>query len=293
MSVDTHNLLLGLAWLGELTTDQIRRLWMPDYHARSVRRHLRALRTEGYLACRRWALRAAGTAKTMPPQQQDQLWSLTRHAREQLREDDQYPPVYKEPRARPVVPHDVQTSATIVRMIELGRAIQTSTYAGISGLYVEREVRLDPERSRPVMDALVIVTIGGDFPDATRVPWSRDPAMAGEQRIRYALETDRHSEPLTVIQAKAVAYQQAGSPQWLARYGTFPLVVWITPSEARLQAILQVWRQAWPQGKWLMTTDAWLQGDRWLEYAHGQVRERGLFRTTPTLLPHTGNGTER
>jgi hypothetical protein len=28
-----------------------------------------------------------------------------------------------------------------------------------------------------------------------------------------------------------------------------------------LYAVLRTWRTAWPQGKWLMTTDAWLQGD--------------------------------
>lgn len=117
---------------------------MPDYHARSVRRRLRELRADGYLHGRCWAVRPAGAARTTPPLQQDQLWSLTKKGREQLSDEDQYPPVYKEPHARQSVPHDVQTSATIVRMIELGRAIQTPTYAGISGLYVEREVRLDP-----------------------------------------------------------------------------------------------------------------------------------------------------
>ena len=45
------------------------------------------------------------------------------------------------------------------------------------------------------------------------------------------------------------------------------------------------WRAAWPIGRWLMTTDTWLDGDYWIEYDNGHVTERGLFRKTPTAPP--------
>ena len=42
---------------------------------------------------------------------------------------------------------------------------------------------------------------------------------------------------------------------------------------------MRAWQEAWPSGKWLITTDERLQQDRWTEYNAGTVRERGLFRT--------------
>jgi hypothetical protein len=83
--------------------------------------------------------------------------------------------------------------------------------------------------------------------------------------------------PLSVIAGKAQAYQQAGTPQWVRRYGPFPLPLWLVPDERRLNAILETWRGEWPVGKWLLTTDEWLQHDRWIEYDAGTTRERGLL----------------
>jgi hypothetical protein len=176
----------------------------------------------------------------------------------------------------------MMTSELIVRMVELGRT------AGLSGLYVEREVRLDPCQRRPIMDALIMVTLGGDFAHHDRVPWTRDPTLDGERRFRYALENDRDSEPLNVIAGKAGAYAQAGTPEWAGRYGRFPTPLWLVPSETRLHAVLRVWRAVWPVGRWLMTTDAWLRGDTWIDYDNGHVHERGLFRKAPTTPPASG-----
>jgi protein involved in plasmid replication-relaxation len=282
MGVDVHNLLLGLAWLGEINTVHVRRLWMPTTTRQWVRAVLNELQDEGYVERRRWA-QPRSDGRT--PIRQPTLWSLTRKGRERLKDDDNYPPVYKEPRARRVAPHDVMTSECVVRIVELARALRSAPYHGLSGLYIEREVRLDPARRRPVMDALIIVTVGGTFDHPHLVPWSRDPTIDGERRVRYALENDRNSETLSVIAGKAYAYAQAGTPAWVRRYGAFPLPIWLLPTQTRLEAVLRTWRTAWPQGKWLMTTDAWLQGDSWVEYDNGQIVERGLFHKTPTLPP--------
>lgn len=80
-------------------------------------------------------------------------------------------------------------------------------------------------------------------------------------------------------------YQHAGTPVWEKRYGRFPLPMWLVPSDRRLYQILQLWRQAWPVGKWVMTTDAWLRDDYWLECDRGVVSERSLFYTKPLRRP--------
>jgi hypothetical protein len=167
---------------------------MPQRSLWSARRLLGELRRERSVA-RRWWARPSGDGR--PPIRQSLLWSLTRRGLEMLKEHDQYPPKILEPRSRRMVPHDAMTSEIITRIIERGRAV------GLSGVYIEREVRLDPERARPVMDALIIVRVGGDFPYHNLVPWTKDPRIAGERSGRLALENDRDSEPIATIIGKA------------------------------------------------------------------------------------------
>ncbi len=273
-TVDVHNLLLGLAWFGSASTRHIGRLWLPEHRRTAVWALLTELREEGYIERRLWADWAERRAT---PVRRDALWSLSRKGLALVRDADQFPPEYKGARPRRMFPHDSQTSEAVVRLIELIRDAQRAGQTTLSGVYLEREIRLDPTRRRPVMDALVILTYGGEPTPDHLVPWSRDPTLQGEQRVRYALENDRASEPLSVIAGKAHAYQQAGTAQWVRRYGPFPLPLWLVPDERRFHAILETWRREWPVGKWLLTTDAWLQHDRWIEYDAGTTRERGLF----------------
>ena len=271
-TVDVHNLLLGLAWFGSASTRHVGRLWLPGRSLIAVRSLLTELRAEGYVERRLWADWAERHAT---PVRQDALWSLTRKGLALIRDADQFPPEYKGARPRRMFPHDSQTSEAAVRLIELMRGAQQAGQTTLSGVYLEREIRLDPARRRPVMDALVIMTYGGESTPGHLVPWSRDPTLAGERRVRYALENDRASEPLSVIAGKAHAYQQAGTAQWVRRYGPFPLPLWLVPDERRLIAILETWRREWAVGKWLLTTDEWLQHDRWIEYDGGTTPERG------------------
>jgi hypothetical protein len=82
-----------------------------------------------------------------------------------------------------------------------------------------------------------------------------------------------------VIKAKCDAYLAARNPKWFQKYQKpFPLVLWLVPTETRLQSILGAWQQVWPQGRWLMTTDAWLHQNRWLYYSRGTVTERPLYQ---------------
>lgn len=201
-------------------------------------------------------------------------WSLTRRSELWLREHVQWPLKYVRPRHPRTMTHDLMTSELVMRMIELGRE------AGLGNLYLEREVRLDQQRRRPIMDGFVALRLGNAYGQDRRVPWTNDPRAPGEQRRRYAIENDRNSEPFNVIYMKAISYQMTGTPQWGERYGgLFPLVLWLVPHEPRAELVMRAWQAAWPGGKWLITTDERLQQDRWTEYHAGTVRERGLFRT--------------
>lgn len=271
--IDIENLLLGLAWLGEASTSHVGRLWLPGRHLTTVQRLLASLLEAEYVTRRRWSLaRVAAGETARGPLRQDTMWGLDRRGREAVRDHDAYPPSALGARHKRLLPHDSQTVELLVRAIELGRP------AGLSGVYVEREVRLDPPKRRPIMDALLVLRTGGGYERADTVPWTRDPHVAGERRRRYAVENDRGSEAISVIVGKALAYQAAGSREWLAKYGRpFPTPLWLAPDERRLRAILEAWRATWPRGRWIMTTDAWLAHDRWVEYARGVTRERGLF----------------
>ncbi|NTV61913.1 MAG: hypothetical protein HGA65_00035 [Oscillochloris sp.] len=271
-SGDLTNLLLGLAWYGELSSDHARRLWAPhDGTDFGVRAALTELHREGYASCRQWALPRPGGG---PPLRQHAMWALTPRGREQLAHHELFPPRLFLPRARRTLPHDAMTGEILTRLIELARP------AGLSGMYLEREVRIDPARSRPVMDAIVILRTGGGYDHDDLVPWTRDPLLPGEKRRRYAIENDRDSEALSVIAGKAHAYQGALTLDWRQRYGGFPIPLWVVPHERRLDAVMAAWRAHWPQGKWLITTDEALRRDRWLEHYNGSVRERTLFEAS-------------
>jgi hypothetical protein len=283
--IDLENLLIGLAWLGEASTEHIRRLWMPDRDETTIRRQLRVLLQDDYLERRYWYRpRPDANGKRQGPSRQPALWSLAPKGRATVRELDTYPPASIAPRHRRLLPHDTQTYELIVTMIELARP------AGLSGVYMEREVKLDPPRRRPIMDALISFRFGGGSLAENVVPWTKDPNDRAEIRRRYAVENDRSSEPLSVIKAKCDAYLAAQHTKWFQKYQKpFPLVLWVVPSETRLQSILRAWQEVWPEGRWLMTTDAWLPHNRWLYFSRGKITERPLYQTAEQN-PHADDG---
>jgi len=287
---DGRNLLLGLAWVGKATTEQIHRLWFPDYSSTGIRKHLRRLAAQGYVSSTMWARvqkKAGRNERRAPPRRQSTLWALTNKGHALIREHDQYPPSVPTDRGRRMYEHDTMTTEILVRILELGRAGANGSPV-ISGIYVEHEVRLDPANRRPIIDALLILRGGASdalvcYDELDMVPWTRDPRTPDERVRRYAIENDRNSEPISVIRGKAEASMAASTEGWKERYGGLPIVLWLVPTERRLQAILQAWREVWPGGFWLMTTDDWLADDRWLEYRSGTVRERTLFGATPAM----------
>jgi len=72
--LDLFNLLLGLAWLGELDRHQIKRLWFVDKSMSTVEKTLAKLHKDELLAKRTWSVRDEERNVTVP---QLARWSLT------------------------------------------------------------------------------------------------------------------------------------------------------------------------------------------------------------------------
>jgi hypothetical protein len=263
-SFDPTNLLLGLAWLGELDRQQIRRLWFPEKSLSTVEKALAGLRREKLITVRAWSLRDEQRQITVP---QPGRWSLTSTGHARVKAHAQYPARPAENRRAGLIAHDARAIEVIVRLIELARP------AGLSGVFVARELRLNSKLPRPVCDALVVLQLGAfDRPDL--VPWSGDPAIADEQRVRYAVEADNATEPLAVIQAKAEAYRKLSEDGrwrewWRQRYGPLPIPLWAAPTDERAEAIFEQWKRAWPHGEWYAASDGSLADNRLLYWKAG------------------------
>ncbi len=268
LPVDLVNALTGIAWLGEVLVSHVQRIWFPDSSKDTAWLFLHEQMAEGLVKRRPWY---AWSRQHRNPIRKEHLYSLTPRAVKELADEPQFPLKYLQRTSKALINHDMVTTDLIVRVIELGRM------HGLSGMYVEREVRLDPVRPRPVMDAILILRRGGPPLPHNRVPWTTDPRIDGERVRRYAVENDRDSEALSVIVAKAHAYQAAGTQAWLDAYGQFPIPLWVVPTQQRKTAIMRAWAQAWPTGKWLMATDDEVQQDRWRMYFKGTITERRLF----------------
>ncbi len=139
--LDLTNLLLGLAWLGELDRRQIQRLWFVDKSVSTVEKTLARLHKDELLAKRAWSIRDEQRGVTVP---QLARWSLTPAGHTDVKTIDQNPAKPAQVRQQRLIPHDASTTETIVRIIEISRRSK------LSGLYVAHELRLDPQQRRPM-----------------------------------------------------------------------------------------------------------------------------------------------
>jgi hypothetical protein len=270
--VNQLGILAGIAWFGEMSSRQIGRVWLPGRHPSNVSRQLTKLEEAGFISCRWWYYKRKQQAL---PVRYGKLWSLTETGIQLVRDLPIFPKRYHGPRTDVLLAHDTLTTQVLVHMIEQARVV------GLSGVYIEREVQLNPPERRPIMDAVITLRTGGTpFPTNT-VPWfnpPHDPKERNESSRKYAIENDRDSEQIAVIVGKAHSYQQAATYDWVERNGQFPIPVWIVPTPKRRDNVMHAWMKAWPHGKWLITTDADLIRDRWIEYFDGCMRERRLFK---------------
>ena len=117
-------------------------------------------------------------------------------------------------------------------------------------------MRLDPERPRPICDAVITLRWSAAHSLGRALPWQQGRGLAVERMKAYAAEVDRKTEPLATIFAKALAYQAIrNDPTWRERFGKLPIPLWIAPDQKRLLAIHTAWKEAWPDGRWLLMTD--------------------------------------
>jgi hypothetical protein len=63
---------------------------------------------------------------------------------------------------------------------------------------------------------------------------------------------------------------------WNKQYGPLPIPLWVAPSEARAAAIHAQWMRAWPEGRWLVTSDAGLQQNRLREWRWREEKQVSL-----------------
>ena len=277
------NLLIGLSWLGEITAEQIQRIWFPHRQGSTVRWRLQQLKRLNLITTR---YQYTVTPHAPTPRRTAAAWSLTDKGLALVETcnpaiaRDRYIP----PRPKVLMNHDLFTSEIVTRIIELARP------SCLSGLTVYRENRIDPRYRRPVVDALIVVRYDPKEPaDPHHVPWTKDPLLKTEHSRRWALENDRGTEALNILAGKAEHYKQADSLEWRTLNDTFPVPLLVTTSQRRMERVFDLWRQIWPAGAWLMTTDEGLQADTWQRYNKGHVVERGLFRG-PGAAAEVANG---
>jgi hypothetical protein len=106
--VDATDLLLGLAYFGEASTEQVRRLWLPDDGIRYAQQVLNELRQEGLVRRRDWAIKRrrpppldapAGERRkaSLVTVRQPGMWSLSERGLTAVKELEAFPPVYMPP----------------------------------------------------------------------------------------------------------------------------------------------------------------------------------------------------
>jgi hypothetical protein len=285
MSTKTENILLTLAYLLFADKHHLHRLHFVGESLDTAEDWITSARDAGLIEELRWSLteerenRVLGVRRKQTIRQPS-MWQLTLEGHEQIKHHAAYPYKAYRKRATSLLEHDRRVLDMVVRLIELART------SGLCGIKVFREVKLNPnpKSRRPVLDALIVLEVGGTFSQEhpCLVPWSMDTPLDDETLWRIAIEGDNATEPGQVVAGKAGAYQKVLANEhwqryWVERYGPArPIVAWGAPSEARAQAIVRWWEEHWPDGKWLVTSDAGLRENRW--WYHARAHTQAGFR---------------
>ena len=130
------------------------------------------------------------------------------------------------------------------------------------------------------MDAVVVLrTQRQHVAPPHGVPWTLSHALPEDTSHRFALEIDNGTEDDATITAKALTYAEVAASAWSTTHRTFPLPMWVVGhgGNARRDRIHRLWQRAWPDGQWLLATDAEVPADRWLLYQTGTLQAHHLF----------------
>lgn len=262
--------LRALAWCAPLTADQLRRMVAPamltdNFRKRVLKRLVAANLIESFY---HYLPGVMQSGRQLPPQRVGRVWQLTKAGFATIAADD------KAPRApaivrESVVRHDLVLSEVVTRIIEWTRPI-------LSSLYLEQEERLDIQRRRPIADAMLVVRYDPSMVLPGIIPWKSMLPDPDEKARLYAIEIDRGTEEYRVTDEKAVNYRRVRTdPTFYERYGRlFPMLLITVPTTARLQRWHAGWKERWPDGAWLITTEAGLARDEWFAHDRGQERLR-------------------
>ncbi|MEN9938486.1 MAG: hypothetical protein RLZZ387_5065 [Chloroflexota bacterium] len=282
MSTKTENILLTLAYLLFADKHHLHRLHFVGESLDRAEDWITRAHEDGLIEELTWALSEeyrdeVTGAKKKQTVRQASMWQLSKEGHDTIKHLPTYPYQAYRKRATSLLEHDRRVLDMVVRLIELARQ------SGLCGIKVFREVKLNPnpKSRRPVLDALMIFEVGGTFSQEhpNLVPWSLDKALSDETLWRVAIEGDNHSEPAQVVAAKTKSYKTVLANEhwrkyWNERYGSVePVVAWGAPSEARARAIVGWWQEHWPDGRWLATSDAGLQENRWWLRWNGETAE--------------------
>jgi hypothetical protein len=264
-------ILRALAWCAPLTTDQLRRMIAPAMRTKDFReRMLQRLRNDGLIEAFFHYLPGVALVGggRLPPTRVGLIWQLTKAGFASIAAED------KAPRApsivrQTVVRHDLMLSEVITRIIEWTRPF-------LSSIYIEQEERLDLQRRRPISDAMLVVRYNPNEVLPGIIPWKNMLPAPDEAMRLYAIEIDRGTEEYAVTDEKATNYRRVRTdPTFYERYGRmYPLLLITVPTTARLQRWHAGWKERWPDGRWLITTEADLARDQWMEFNTGRERLR-------------------
>lgn len=260
-----HEILLALAWAAPLTSKQLRRIAAPKMPRTTFEKRLSRLRRDRHIESD-WWYEEGWQAKRL-----SLVWNLTGSGAELIENNTKEPFFLARKVRSSLLNHDLMLSELLTCLIERSRHI-------LSGIYFQRETRLDEERRKPTCDAILIVRRNPEYATPTAVPWLAVPPAPSEGIKGYAVEIDRDTEPLGIIRGKAESY----SAVWIdstfyQRYGRLPLPLWVVPTVRRQENIMRVWQEAWEPGQWMITTDAAVHVDEWHEYKAGVRRVRPLL----------------
>jgi hypothetical protein len=264
--------LLALAWAAPLTTGQLRRLVAPVVAPNHFRSRLLApLVAAGLVTPVAYAANGGVghrlPERRVPPRAVGRVWELSAAGHAEVASLPGAPSRRAVVR-RSMLGHDLVLSEVVTRVVEWTRPF-------LSGLYLEHEERLDEGRRRPIADAMLVVRYGADVVPGV-VPWRVTAPPPGQHVRLYAIEVDRGTEGYDVVHEKAASYRRVrDDPAFYERYGRmFPVLLVTVPSESRRRAWHAGWRERWPEGFWLIATEAGLARDEWLEHRAGVERWR-------------------
>jgi len=281
--LDGSELLISLALLGEATKEHLLGFHFPGSPIRRIERHLQPLVAQGLIERR---ARYTFDTQRGVPVPNAHAYRLSARGHELVANDPRYPvqtgtDEYRvrlpNPDTTLVLEHDLLGTEAIAWLVVLARG------GGLSGMFLRREQQLDPQSRAPRIDAVLVLHFGGPQVADGAFVWTKNPPVDGEVRWPLALEIDRNTEAISVIRGKAVRYQEALSRQrthdyWEERYGRVPVIVWIAPTERRLQAIHRVWMEAWPGGTWaLATAETLSQGRCWIYQGEYEALSQALM----------------